>query len=183
LIELYGQVIIPTLILAEQERHRGTLESAREEFIYLCLNEIVAEQAQHSGEPAKVGHVGRVFLLPAKDAADEVSGSLFAQMLEHEGYAVISFPPGSSEELAVLEPCAEDVICVSALPPFAFAGAAKLCAQLRQRFPKVRILAGIWGFPEGREPMLRKLETSSRVTVATTLAQGLEQAAGVPVAV
>jgi hypothetical protein len=170
-------------MLAEQERHRGTLEQAREEFVFLCLNEIVAELAEQSDDTPKTDHRGRVFLIPAKDAADETSGALFAQLLERDGSAVISFPAGSCAELATLEPSADDVICVSALPPFALSAAAKLCTQLRSRYPRVRIVAGIWGFPEGREQVLRRLEKSTNVTVATSLAQAMEQTANVPVAV
>jgi predicted PurR-regulated permease PerM len=182
LLDLYEQVVIPALALAEQERHRGTLEPAREEFVFLCLNEIIAELAEQSDESPKLEHPGRVFLIPAKDSADETSGALFAQLLEREGFAVISFPLGTND-LAVLEPGADDVICVSALPPFALSAAAKLCAQLRSRYPKVRIMAGIWGFPEGRQQVLRRLEKSTNMTVATSLAQALEQAASVPVGV
>jgi predicted PurR-regulated permease PerM len=182
LLELYEQVVIPALMLAEQERHRGTLESTREEFVFLCLNEIVAELAEQADELKKTDHRGRAFLIPAKDAADETSGALFAQLLERDGFAVISFPAGSWNELAMLEPSANDVICVSALPPFALSAAAKLCTQLRSRYPDVRIVAGIWGFPEGREQVLRRLEKSTDMTVATTLAQALEQAANVLVA-
>jgi hypothetical protein len=36
-------------------------------------------------------------------------------------------------------------------------------------------MAGIWGFPAGREQLLAKLEKSTRMTVATTLTQALEQ--------
>jgi len=180
LLELYEQVIVPALILAEQERHRGVLEQKREEFVFLCLNEIIAELSE---EAPKTGQPGRVFLIPAKDQADEVSATLFAQLLEREGFGVISFPVGSADELAVMRPSADDVICVSALPPFAFSAAAKLCAQLRSRYPEPRIMAGIWGFPAGRESMLRKLEKTSRLSVATSFTQALEQAAGEPVAV
>lgn len=181
LLELYEQVIIPALILAEQERHRGTLEQSREDFIFLCLNEIIAELAQQGDDSEKTAHPGRVFLIPAKDVADEVSGTLFAQLLEREGFAVISLPVGSSNELAVLEPSADDVICVSALPPFAFSAAAKLCAQLRTRYPQPKIMAGIWGFPAGRESMLQRLEKSTRMIVATSFTQALEQTATEPV--
>jgi predicted PurR-regulated permease PerM len=175
LVDLYELVIIPALILAEQERHRGTLEAAREEFIFLSLNEMIAELAEQ--EPPKAAGPGRVFIIPAKDTADEISGALFAQLLEREGYPVISFPAGSSTDMATLAPSAEDLICVSALPPFAFAAAAKLCAQLRKEYPAVRIMACIWGFPEGREQLLAKLEKSTSMTVATTLTQALEQTA------
>ncbi len=180
LLDLYEQVIVPALILAEQERHRGTLEQTREEFIFLCLNEIVAELSE---VPPKSDHPGRIFVIPAKDQADEVSGALFAQLLEREGFAVISLPSGASDDLALLNPSAEDVICVSALPPFAFSAAAKLCARLRTRHPEPKIMAGIWGFPAGRESMLQKLEKSSRMIVATSFSQALEQTANEPVPV
>ncbi len=183
LLELYEQVMIPALILAEQERHRGTLEQSREEFIFLCLNEIIAELGQQGDDSEKTEHTGRVFMIPAKDTADEVSGTLLAQLLEREGFAVISLPVGSANELEVLQPTAEDVICVSALPPFAFSAAAKLCAQLRNRYPNTKIMAGIWAFPAGRESMLQRLEKSSRMIVATSFTQALEQTANEPVPV
>jgi len=176
LLDLYEHVVIPALALAEQERHRGTLEPVREEFVFLCLNEIVAELAEH---PPKAAHPGRIFVIPAKDSADETSGALFAQLLERDGFAVISFPLGTND-LTVLEPGTDDLICVSALPPFALSAAAKLCTQLRSRYPKVRIMAGIWGFPHGREQVLRRLEKSTNMTVVTSLARALEQTASEP---
>jgi len=140
---------------------------------------MIAELAEQ--EAPKAAGTGRVFIIPAKDTADEVSGALLAQLLERDGHPVISFPVGSSNDLETLAPSAEDLICVSALPPFAFAAAAKLCAQLRKQYPDVRIMAGIWGFPEGREQLLAKLEKSTRMTVATTLAQALEQTTAEPI--
>jgi predicted PurR-regulated permease PerM len=184
LLDLYEQVIVPALILAEQERHRGILEQKREEFIFLCLNEIIAELGEVADDsPNAEPHPGRIFVIPAKDQADEISGALFAQLLERSGFAVISLPVGSSNELAMLKPSAADVICVSALPPFAFSAAAKLCAQLRTSYPEPKIMAGIWGFPAGRESMLQRLEKSSRTIVATSFAQALEQTAPEPIAV
>ena len=181
LLDLYEQVMVPALILAEQERHRGILEQKREEFIFLCLNEIVAELSDDSPKPDQ--RPGRIFVIPAKDQADEISGALFAQLLEREGFAVISLPVGSSNDLTLLKPSTEDIICVSALPPFAFSAAAKLCTQLRTAYPEPRILAGIWGFPAGRESMLQRLEKSNRTIVATSYAQALEQTLPEPVAV
>jgi predicted PurR-regulated permease PerM len=183
LLALYEQVMVPALILTEQERHRGVLEPKREEFIFLCLNEIVAELAARPDDVPKKEHSGRIIVIPAKDQADELSGALFAQLMEREGFAVISLPVGSQkEELAVLKPSAGDVICVSALPPFAFSAAAKLCDQLRATYTEPRIMAGIWGFPAGRESMLQRLEKSSRMIVATSYSQALERMANEPIA-
>jgi hypothetical protein len=182
LLDLYQQVMVPALILTEQERHRGTLEANREEFIFLCITEIIAELAvNETPKDSVAAHNGRILLIPAKDPADEVSAALFAQLLEIEGRGAISLPRGSFDELSLLQPSGEDIICVCALPPFAFAAAAKLCTQLRKQYPEVRIMAGIWGFPEGREQMLARLEKSERVTVATSFSQAIEQTAGEPV--
>lgn len=180
LLELYDQVVIPALILAEQDRHSGTLESSRQEFLFLCLTELIAELAEQpveDGTLAQSPHKERIFVIPVKDEADEIAAVMFGQLLEREGWPVVSFPAGSVQELAVLKPSAGDTICVSALPPFAFAAAIKLCTKLRSAYPETRIVAGIWGFPEDRESLLRRLEKSKLTAVATTLTQGLEKMA------
>ena len=43
LIELYDSVLIPALTLAEQDRHNGTIDTAHEEFLFLSINEMIAE--------------------------------------------------------------------------------------------------------------------------------------------
>ena len=43
LIELYDSVLIPALSLAEQDRHNGMIDATREEFLFLSINEMIAE--------------------------------------------------------------------------------------------------------------------------------------------
>ena len=43
LVELYDSVLIPALSLAEQDRHKGAIDAAREEFLFLSINEMIAE--------------------------------------------------------------------------------------------------------------------------------------------
>ena len=43
LAQLYDVVIIPALTIAEQDRHKGALESTREEFLFLSIREMMAE--------------------------------------------------------------------------------------------------------------------------------------------
>jgi predicted PurR-regulated permease PerM len=180
LLDLYDLVLIPVLIMAEQDRHTGTLEPHRQEFLFLCLTELIAELAAHidaSVNGDALSRTGRVFLIPARDDADELAAVMFSQLLEHAGCPVVSFPAGTAQDLECVRPSAEDTICVSALTPFAFAAAAKLCTRLHAAYPRAKIVAGIWGFPEGKESLLDRLEQSNSTTVATTLAQGLEQIA------
>lgn len=46
LLDLYEQIMIPTLILAEQERHRGTLEPSRKEFIWRLVSQALEQALQ-----------------------------------------------------------------------------------------------------------------------------------------
>jgi hypothetical protein len=49
--ELYGSVVIPALSLAEQDRHRGGLDDARQTYIYQSTREIIEELTENSSEP------------------------------------------------------------------------------------------------------------------------------------
>jgi hypothetical protein len=43
LVELYDSVLIPALSMAEQDRHKGAIDAARVEFLFLRINEMIAE--------------------------------------------------------------------------------------------------------------------------------------------
>ncbi len=182
LVELYDSVLIPALTLAEQDRHRGSLDQAREEFLFLNLNEMITEFAAHDTKEypqvsdaagaLAVGHfAGRVICFPANDEADQIAASMLAQLLEVDGYPVISFPVGASlRDLIAVEPGPEDVIFTSAVPPFAFAHSTTLYKHVRSRLPKVRLVVGIWGFSGDLERAKSRFERQRPETIVTTLA-------------
>jgi len=203
LMSLYDGVLIPALTLAEQDRHKGALNETRESFLFLSVSEIVSELAvyQSEGAPAKprtlmsrwmsnrqpvmpaasqaepVPSSTRIFCLAANDRADEITSSMLAQLLERDGHGVLSLPVGSPFEEIVenlpLEP--QDVICISALPPFAFAQAASLCQRVRLHLPEVKILAGIWGVSGDLEKAKARFGGAHPDTVVGSLAQAVEQ--------
>src|SRR3989442_13213418 len=85
LIELYDSVLIPALSLAEQDRHNGTIDTTHEEFLFLSINEMIAEFSEYNPvlsspeevdaarEPGPTAHfTGRILCLPAHDQADEI---------------------------------------------------------------------------------------------------------------
>jgi hypothetical protein len=203
LMSLYDQVLIPALALAEQDRHKGALNETRESFLFLSVSEIVSELAMYqpgevstkprslmsrwrsNRQPAMpaasraepVPSTTRIFCLAANDQADEITSSMLAQLLERGGHGVLSLPVGSPFEDIVknlpLEP--QDVICISALPPFAFAQAASLCQRVRLQLPDVKILAGIWGVSGDFEKAKARFGGSHPDTVVGSLAQAVEQ--------
>jgi len=203
LIALYDQVLVPALTLAEQDRHRGALDETRESFVYLSTSEIVSELASDAPveAPAKgrkvtsrwvsnsapavpvVGRVDagasamRIFCLAANDQADEITSSMLAQLLERGGHGVLSLPVGSQLEeiLQNLPPEPHDVICISALPPFAFAQAASLCQRIRLHLPDVKILAGVWGFSGDLNKAQQRFGSANPDALVGSLAQAVEQ--------
>ncbi len=181
LIELYDSVLIPTLILAEQDRHRGSLDQAREEFLFLNLNEMIGEFSARAAEedhshipeasPVLAHFSGRAICFPANDEADQIAAAMLAQVLEEAGYPVVSFPVGASlRDLLAVKPGAEDVIFTSAVPPYAFAHSNALYKHVRSRLPKVRVVVGIWGFAGDVEKAKARFERQRPETILTTIA-------------
>jgi predicted PurR-regulated permease PerM len=203
LVSLYDQVLIPALTLAEQDRHKGALDETRESYLFLSVSEIVSELAIYrAGEAAKTRAFGlrrisakqyalpaidvphelsavRIFCLAANDQADEIASSMLAQLLERNGHGVVSLPASGAplETLTHLLPEQQDVICISAVPPFAFAQAAALCQRIRMQLPKVRIVVGIWGFSGDFEKAGERFGNTRPDRIVARLADAVEQIA------
>lgn len=203
LANLYDRVLIPALALAEQDRHRGAMDERRESFLFLSASEIVSELASYRPEdvvtkPRRLmarwrpnrstavpitSHADpapsatRIFCLAANDQADEITSSMLAQLLERAGHGVISLPKESSLEeiLSHLPPEPQDVICISALPPFAFAQAASLCQRVRLHLPEIKILAGMWGFSGELARTEQRFGSARPDAIVSSLAQAVEQ--------
>ncbi|HEV7552903.1 MAG TPA: AI-2E family transporter [Candidatus Angelobacter sp.] len=203
LVTLYDEVMVPALTLAEQDRHKGGLEETRESFLFLSVSEIVSELTPYRIEeaPPKSRRIKirsrwkatvpqlpasnsdpspssiRVFCLAANDQADEITSSMLAQLLERAGHGVLSLPVGSNIEeiLAYVPPEPQDVICISALPPFAFAQAHALCQRVRLRLPEIKILAGIWGYVGDIDKAKERFGSTQPDSVVAELAQAVDQ--------
>jgi predicted PurR-regulated permease PerM len=197
LVELYDAVLIPALNMAEQDRHRGALTTRREEFLFLSVNEMVAEFSDYKPEPLPEGETEntnlpsasarveplaqqafkrRILCLPAYDQADEIVAAMLAQVLEQKGYPTIAFPHERSlhELISLLNVGADDVLCVSALPPYAFAPARILCKQLRASFPRATVVVCIWGFTGDSEKAKARFESSQPQRLVTSIGQAVE---------
>ena len=190
LLQLYDSVIIPALTMAEQDRHKGSLDRTREEFVFLSIKEMIAEFSEKTAaappvstaaesdgeEEPKPGMVGRVLCLPANDEADEIAAAMLAQLLEQAGRATLLLPLDSSLQhmLAIVELEEHDVFCISAVPPFAFARARTLCGLLQVRFPRRKIVIGVWGFAGDTERALQRFQPTRPAKLVTSLADAVK---------
>jgi predicted PurR-regulated permease PerM len=176
LLQLYDAVILPALTLAEQDRHKGALDPHREEFLFLSLREVLAEYSEIASDRPPPSTPGRMLCLPAHDEADEIAAAMLAQLLEHSGRAAVSFPVGaaSGNMLDLMAPAADDVFCISAIPPFAFSHARTLNRQLRAKYPQTKILIGVWGFTGEIERALQRFQPTRPDKFVSSLAEALE---------
>ncbi len=187
LVELYDSVLIPALSMAEQDRHKGAIDAVREEFLFLSINEMIAEFSEDraaesstpDAHPEASEHLdARILCLAAHDKADEITAAMLAQILEQKGLATLSFPmAGASpnEWLALIEAGRSDVVCISALPPYAFAPARAMCKQIRERFPKLKVVVCVWGFSGDTEKAKARFERAQPDRLSTSLAEAVEQ--------
>jgi predicted PurR-regulated permease PerM len=191
LVELYDSVLVPALSLAEQDRHKGAIDTAREEFLFLSINEMITELSEYrlahdpssaeeaAVESGPVEQIGaRILCLPANDRADEVTAAMLAQLLEQAGHTTLCLPVAHAslvEMLALLETKPDDVICISALPPYAFSAARAMCKLVRERFPQLKVVIGVWGFSGDTEKAKARFERTPPDRLLTSMAQAIEQ--------
>ena len=183
LVELYDSVLIPALSMAEQDRHKGAIDAAREEFLFLSINEMVVEFSEYPrpdgttivNAAENLNH--RVLCLPAYDRADEITAAMLAQILEQKGFATLSFPLGGLSLNECIESIGSDsgeVVCISALPPYAFAPARAMCKQLRERFPKLKVVVCVWGFSGDSQKAMARFERTQPDRLSTSIGQAVE---------
>jgi hypothetical protein len=179
LVELYDAVLIPALSMAEQDRHQGAIDAAREEFLFLSINEMIAEFSERRllvNDSAPIPDA-RILCLPAHDRADEITAAMLAQLLEQKGLVAVSFPidgPSAQDCIASMEAGEGDVVCISSLPPYAFAPARAMCKQIRERFPKLKVVVCVWGFSGDMQKVQARFERTPPDRLSTSLAEAVE---------
>ena len=103
---------------------------------------------------------------------------MLAQLLEQKGLVAVAFPIADSsplEWMTLLQVEEGDLVCISALPPYAFAPARTICKQIRERFPLLKIVVSVWGFSGDVSKALARFERGQPDRLCTSLAGALDQ--------
>jgi predicted PurR-regulated permease PerM len=196
--DLYDSVLIPALALAEQDRHHDDLEEITEQFICKSTKELLEELGDKSKEPVDAemqktdsdlaalsapkiqrepsGRLTSVVCIPARDEADEIVGIMLAQLLERAGYQAQAIPIGTTAEMiAQAKEAAPDIVCISALPPFALLHARDLYKRVRSNVPNAKVIVGLWKFSGDPIKAAARFNIVGDDKLAITLAQTLLQ--------
>jgi predicted PurR-regulated permease PerM len=196
--DLYDSVLIPALALAEQDRHHDDLEEITEQFICKSTKELLDELGDKSKDPPAVemqksysdlaalsapkislepsSRVTSVVCIPGRDEADEIVGIMLAQLLERAGYQAQAISIGTTAEmLAQAKEVAPDIVCISALPPFALLHARDLYKRVRSSVPNAKIIVGLWKFSGDPIKAAARFNILGDDKLAITLAQTVLQ--------
>ncbi len=155
--ELYDQVLVPALSLAEDDRHQGKLDETRQQFIFQNTRIVIEELgeranpvegsgdgSQSASDPS--GNIAaKVLCVPARDEADALASLMLSQLLGRQGIAAQTLSGAGlvAETLQAVQREPPAVICVSAVPPFGYMHARYLCRRLRAQFVNLKLLAAI----------------------------------------
>jgi predicted PurR-regulated permease PerM len=196
----YDSVLIPALILAEQDRHLNLLEASTTSFVSQNTRDLIEELGERPfGDPSVLFKIEdhddkaeendrvngsdlgptslsglRIVCIPASDEADELVGMMLAQLLEHLGCDVHYLPVDSRAKLlSALVTYAPQVAIVSALPPFAVGQARSLCKWLRVQQLGLKIGVGLWNFEGGVAKAQDRVGPGVADMVATSLHQAI----------
>ncbi|CAN5430854.1 AI-2E family transporter [soil metagenome] len=202
--EVYDTILLPTLSMAEHDRHRGQLDKDRLTFIHQAMRDIIdelgedekarvvqsaAKQTENAAKDAAPDPAGTVrttlpegctiniICLPAHDDGDEIVSLMFAQVLSLHGYSVTSASVTklASEMVAAVETAKADAVVISALPPAAVAHARYLCKRVHGRFPNSLMLVGLWLFKGDMRKAKDRIACTDSVRLSATLRTALEE--------
>lgn len=196
LLDLYDHVVLPSLVLSEQDRHKGVLDEVHRGWLYRSATELVAELTDYGSLEPDCGENAApslgtseseteseskqkspVVCVAAEDEADEIAGTMLAQLLEQcEHSAMLLSSAALSTE--IMERLAEDsgtILCISAVPPFAFAQARRLAQSLRKSLPKNPIVVGLWGGDGDADTLRERFGNARPDAIVTTFADALSR--------
>lgn len=175
--DLYDNVIIPALHLAERDRHAGLLSEAQESEVMESARELVEDLETHSRRVAELdatgadpGQIdqGRVLCVPVRDQADETAAIMLEQLLSVSGFEVERVALGQlvGEVIQRLENASFDTVVLSVLPPLGSRNSRYLCKRLRRHHPDMRIVVALFDGQNLKKTHQRLLDSGA--TLVTT---------------
>lgn len=178
--EFYSSILLPALVLVEEDRHRGELDEDLESYIYQSTRELVQEfettpVPPENGEdiPAPPpSDAANIVCVPARDDADEVAGMMLTHILRSVGCNARNIPIGSSAEmLAEIAATKPERVLISALAPFAVDHARWLYTKLRSQSPRLQIDICLWLYEGDLAKISARLGLRPGHRLYTTLGQ------------
>lgn len=198
--KVYDEVLLPALVLARRDRQHAGLSVEDEGFVFQAtrwiLDHLDAGVVQAASQEAAPGtgadgplaappekpaaeSPASVLVLgcPAHHAAEELSLSMLARLLETDGCRVEvvstrALPAEVEIRVARENPA---LVFVAILPPGGLVQARYLCKRLRKRFADLPIVVGFWGDERHFDKVLVRVRSAGASYLTTSLMQARSQ--------
>jgi predicted PurR-regulated permease PerM len=187
-VELYDDVVIPVLVEAENDTREDSLSREMLASVHQSIRDIVQDLGARldTHPPLAGGFSGsptpescRILCLPARAERDELAAAMLAHLLQFQGChawgALAPVRPGRNDILELVEKSELDALVIGIVAPSAVLHARFLYLSLRNRFPDLRIVVGLWGMGDSLAPAVKRLRDAG-ATVAFSLADAVEAA-------
>jgi hypothetical protein len=182
LLEVYDEVLLPTLAQAKTERDRGELNPAEEREFYRVTRDVLegvlaAHRAETGATDEPARPAVRVIGCSTKGEADRLALGMLRDVARPEGCEVEVVPAGRLVAAAQERARAggEVVVCIGAVSPGGLAQAAGLIKQVKARAKGVKVLVGRWGMSGDRTDTERFLTAAGATKVTWTLRETLAE--------
>ncbi|MGQ9367277.1 AI-2E family transporter [Azospirillum sp. ST 5-10] len=154
MIELYDEVLLAALSLAEQDRQRGHLDAEGRAAVARGVAGMLDELADVDAPDPGPAVAGLVLSIGARNDLDEMAAALLSDLLRRHGTESTTLPCEAVGPRAIAEVPRDGVraVVLSYLNPSALPHARRLARRLRRHFgPRVPIVLGLWSaHPEAR---------------------------------
>lgn len=196
----YDHLMVPALSLFEQDRHRNALDQETVSFITETTQEQVEElglrrdESQPANPTTETGAsanplmaadkapqpytaaIKHVVCVPVRDDSDEIVAVMLSQMLRRAGHTAKPIPLGNEDQmLAEALKNSPDVVCLSALPPYAMSYARTLYEALQARRPELDIVIGLWNHTGDLAKAAKVIAGDEGIQICTTLAEAVQR--------
>ncbi|HEY5255021.1 MAG TPA: AI-2E family transporter [Acidobacteriaceae bacterium] len=196
----YDHVVVPALGLFEQDRHRNALDQETVNFITETAQEQVEELGLRSDEPQPAnppietvpnvsppmsadkqpappsGIRKRVVCVAVRDDSDEIAAMMLSQLLRRAGHSAKTIPLENVDRaVAEVFDVRPDVVCLSALPPYAMSYARTWYETLRASRPDLDIVIGLWNYSGDLAKAAKVITGDEGNLVCVTLAEVVER--------
>jgi predicted PurR-regulated permease PerM len=181
---IYDSVVIPALILSEQDRKTGDLDEENIDFIRQTTRELIDElgfrktnESEESPVPQqRRSQPAKVLCVPVRDQTDELGVMMLCQLIEAGGNHAVAIPNLRADEiLASISSENPDIVFLSGIPPFGMARAHRLYRTIRSRHPDLKVMIGIWGFTEDVGKASQTISRGDAAHISVTLADAVER--------
>lgn len=183
--EVYDNLLLPALALAQTSRQRDEIEESHYHSILESMEELVYETSDLTlplGASSEVDAAprDRILCLPARDESDAVAGMMLEQLLTTSGHNVqlATTRPNFDELGSMVEKSKATLIFVSALPPSAVTHARHLCRGLRAQFPHLPVIVGLWNTQGDLEKAALRIGGGRGVEIVTSLVDAIAKVQG-----